>query len=167
MLTEAEFNEAAERYLNMVYRIALNWFGNVPDAEDAAQEVMLRLWRSGPPPGEEERLRYWLARVSVNVCKDLSRTPWRLHTVSLEEAAEPLAPEPEDRQVLEEVLRLPKKYRVPPVPPSLRGLLGGGGGGHAGLECLHRPDPAGPGPAEAETTVGGGLNHADEVSAGL
>lgn len=30
MLTEAEFNEAAERYLNMVYRIALNWFGNVP-----------------------------------------------------------------------------------------------------------------------------------------
>ena len=113
MLTEAEFNEAAERYLNMVYRIALNWFGNVPDAEDAAQEVMLRLWRSGPPPGEEKRLRYWLARVSVNVCKDLSRTPWRLHTVSLEEAAEPLAPEPEDRQVLEEVLRLPKKYRVP------------------------------------------------------
>lgn len=113
MLTEAEFNEAAERYLNMVYRIALNWFGNVPDAEDAAQEVMLRLWRGGPPPGEEERLRYWLARVSVNVCKDLSRTPWRLHTVSLEEAAEPLAPEPEDRQVLEEVLRLPKKYRVP------------------------------------------------------
>ena len=113
MLTEAEFNEAAERYLNMVYRIALNWFGNVPDAEDAAQEVMLRLWRSGPPPGEEERLRYWLARVSVNVCKDPSRTPWRLHTVSLEEAAEPLAPEPEDRQVLEEVLRLPKKYRVP------------------------------------------------------
>ena len=113
MLTEAEFNEAAERYLHMVDRIALNWFGNVPDAEDAAQEVMLRLWRSGPPPGEEERLRYWLARVSVNVCKDLSRTPWRLHTVSLEEAAEPLAPEPEDRQVLEEVLRLPKKYRVP------------------------------------------------------
>lgn len=113
MLTEAEFNEAAERYLNMVYRIALNWFGNVPDAEDAAQEVMLRLWKSGPPPGEEERLRYWLARVSVNVCKDLSRTPWRLHTVSLGEAAEPLAPEPEDRQVLEEVLRLPKKYRVP------------------------------------------------------
>ena len=53
MLTEAEFNEAAERYLNMVYRIALNWFGNVPDAEDAAQEVMLRLWRSGPPPGAE------------------------------------------------------------------------------------------------------------------
>ena len=113
MLTGAEFNEAAERYLNMVYRIALNWFGNVPDAGGAAQEVMLRLWRSGPPPGEEERLRYWLARVSVNVCKDLSRTPWRLHTVSLEEAAEPLAPEPEDRQVLEEVLRLPKKYRVP------------------------------------------------------
>ena len=75
---------------------------------------MLRLWKSGPPPGEgEERLRYWLARVSVNVCKDLSRTPWRLHTVPLEETAELSAPANEDRQVLEEVLRLPKKYRVP------------------------------------------------------
>lgn len=114
MMTEAEFNDAAERYLNMVYRIALNWFGSVPDAEDAAQEVMLRLWKSGPPPGKgEDRLRYWLARVSVNVCKDLSRTPWRLHTVPLDQTPELLAPEPEDRQVLEEVLRLPKKYRVP------------------------------------------------------
>ena len=114
MMTEAEFDQAAERYLNMVYRIALNWFGSVPDAEDATQEVMLRLWKSGPPPGEgEDRLRYWLARVSVNVCKDLSRTPGRLHPVSLEETPELLAPEAEDRQVLEEVLRLPKKYRVP------------------------------------------------------
>ena len=98
MMTEAEFNQAAERYLNMVYRIALNWFGSVPDAEDAAQEVMLRLWKSGPPPGQgEERLRYWLARVSVNVCKDLSRTHWRLHTVPLEETAELSAPANEDR----------------------------------------------------------------------
>lgn len=39
MMTEAEFDQAAERYLNMVYRIALNWFGSVPDAEDATQET--------------------------------------------------------------------------------------------------------------------------------
>lgn len=113
MMTEAEFNDAAERYLDMVYRIALNWFGSVPDAEDAAQEVMLRLWKSGPTGEGEERFRYWLVRVSINVCKDLSRTRWRFPTVPLEEVPELLAPEPEDRQVLEEVLRLPKKYRVP------------------------------------------------------
>lgn len=39
--------------------------------------------------------------------------PWRLHTIPLEETAELPAPESQDRQVLEEVLQLPKKYRVP------------------------------------------------------
>lgn len=62
MQSEQEFNLAVEQYLNMVYRIALNWFGSVHDAEDAAQ---------------------------------------------------PCADEPEAQAVVEEILRLPKKYRVP------------------------------------------------------
>ena len=53
MRGEQEFNTAVEQYLNMVYRIALNWFGNVHDAEDAAQEVMLRLWKSASVPEDE------------------------------------------------------------------------------------------------------------------
>lgn len=36
MLTEREFTAAAERYLDMVYRIALNYFRRPADAEDAA-----------------------------------------------------------------------------------------------------------------------------------
>ena len=43
MLTEREFTDAAERYLDMVSRIALNYFRHPADAEDAAQDVMLRL----------------------------------------------------------------------------------------------------------------------------
>lgn len=42
-MTEREYNMAAEQYLDMVYRIALNWFRNPADAEDAAQNVMLAL----------------------------------------------------------------------------------------------------------------------------
>ena len=45
-MTEQEFNRAAERHLDMVYRIALNWLKRPADAEDAAQNVMLRLWRT-------------------------------------------------------------------------------------------------------------------------
>jgi hypothetical protein len=37
MLTEQEFHRAAERYLDMVYRIALNYFRHPQDAEDAAR----------------------------------------------------------------------------------------------------------------------------------
>ena len=38
------FEHAAVRYQNMVYRIALHYFGNSQDAEDAVQEVFLRLY---------------------------------------------------------------------------------------------------------------------------
>lgn len=47
MRTEQEFNAATEQYLNMVYRIALNWFGCVHDAEDAAQEVIFAAMEGG------------------------------------------------------------------------------------------------------------------------
>ena len=58
MRTEQEFHAAAEQYLTMVYRIALNWFGCVHDAEDAAQEVMLRLWKAESAPTDEAHLRH-------------------------------------------------------------------------------------------------------------
>lgn len=114
MQSEQEFNLAVEQYLNMVYRIALNWFGSVHDAEDAAQEVMLRLWKNTSGFEGDAHLRHWLMRVTINVCKDLSRTPWRLHSVPLAQAPpQPCADEPEAQAVVEEILRLPKKYRVP------------------------------------------------------
>ena len=46
MLTETEFTAAAERHLDMVYRIALNSLRHPADAEDAVQNTMLRLWRT-------------------------------------------------------------------------------------------------------------------------
>ena len=114
MQSEQEFNLAVEQYLNIVYRIALNWFGSVHDAEDAAQEVMLRLWKNTSGFEGDAHLRHWLVRVTINVCKDLSRAPWRLHSVPLAQAPpQPCADEPEAQAVVEEILRLPKKYRVP------------------------------------------------------
>ena len=94
MLTEQEFQKATERYLDMVYRIALNYFRSPQDAEDAAQETMLRLWRAEVSFTGEEHLRYWLARVAVNVCRDMGRSPWRTRTVALEHCPEPSFTDP-------------------------------------------------------------------------
>lgn len=83
-MTEREFNDAMDRHLDMVYRLALNWFRQPADAEDAAQEAMLRLWRAGETFTSDDHLRHWLVRVTLNVCKDISRSPWRRRTVPLE-----------------------------------------------------------------------------------
>lgn|GEM_PF-4374919 len=64
MLTDREFTDAAEHYLDMVYRIALNWYCGPADAEDAAQNTMLRLWRTETDFADDQHLRRWLARVT-------------------------------------------------------------------------------------------------------
>lgn len=112
-MTETTFTAAAERHLDMVYRVALNWFRNPADAEDAAQTVMLKLWQADTEFADEEHLRRWLARVTLNVCKDMARSPWRRRTVSLEDLPEPAFSDEERRSVYREVMALPGKYRVP------------------------------------------------------
>ena len=113
MLTETEFTAAAERHLDMVYRIALNSLRHPADAEDAVQNTMLRLWRTDTDFAGEEHLRRWLARVAVNESRRIAAHPWRRWDVSLEEAREPVFQDRERRELYEAVMGLPAKYRVP------------------------------------------------------
>ena len=112
-MTEQAFTAAAEQHLDMVYRIALNCLRVPADAEDAAQTVLLRLWQSDTEFAGGDHLRYWLARVTVNVCRDMARSPWRRRTVSLEACREPVFQDPEHRELYEAVMALPAKYRLP------------------------------------------------------
>ena len=113
MLTEQQFTDAAERYLDMVYRIALNWFRSPADAEDAAQNAMLRLWQTDTEFRREEHLRYWLVRTTLNECKRISGHPWRKRTVPLESCLEPVFSDPARQTLFQEVMELPMKYRLP------------------------------------------------------
>ena len=113
-MTDQEFTACAQRYLDMVYRIALNWFGpQRADAEDAAQNTMLRLYRTDTVFENEDHLRYWLARVTLNECKRLSSSLWRLRTVPLDACPEPVFSDPGRQTLFQEVMSLPGKYRVP------------------------------------------------------
>ena len=107
------FEHAAVRYQNMVYRIALHYFGNSQDAEDAVQEVFLRLYTAEKSFESPDHLRRWLIRVTVNVCRDVLRSPWRRRRVSLEELPEePVFDQPEQAALYREVMALPEKYRT-------------------------------------------------------
>ena len=113
MMTEQQFTDAVARYLDMVYRIALNWFRNPADAEDAAQNAMLRLWRTDTEFQGEDHLRHWLVRVTLNECKRMSAHPWRRRTVPLDQCPEPVFSDPARQTLYQEVMELPVKYRVP------------------------------------------------------
>jgi RNA polymerase sigma-70 factor (ECF subfamily) len=84
-------------------------------AEDAVQETFVRAYKGlGAFRGESSE-RTWLTRIAINVCKNMLRSPWRRLTV-LRSGADGLpepacALEPEDGDVLREVMRLPAKQR--------------------------------------------------------
>ena len=112
MLTQQEYIAAVERYLDMVYRLALSSLSSIADAEDAAQETMLRLWNTDTVFQGDDHLRHWLARVCINICRDHARSAWR-RIVSLEECREPIFSDPAHQALWDEVSALPAKYRVP------------------------------------------------------
>lgn len=113
VVTQEFYTSAVQQYLDMVYRIALNWFRNPADVEDVAQTVMLRLWQSEAEFEGEEHLRHWLARVTVNYCKDLSRSFWKRRVVPLESHKEPTFTDPAKQTLFHEIMELPSRYRVP------------------------------------------------------
>lgn len=72
------------RVLNHAHRL----LGNAAEAEDVAQEAMLRLWKIAPDWRHGEALvTTWLYRVVANLCTDRLR---RVRPVTLEAAAEPV-----------------------------------------------------------------------------
>ena len=100
-----------ETYSNQLLRVAYSILNSVPDAQDVCQEVLLkRLEYDGvfDSPAHE---RAWLVKVTVNRCRNLRRSPWHSRTVALEELAEQAAFQPQEGGVLEEVQKLPAKYR--------------------------------------------------------
>ena len=113
-MDKTEFTHAVERYQDMVYRVALHALGSPQDADDAVQEVFLRLYTARKPFKGEEHLRRWLLRVTVNWCRDVLRSPWRRRTAPLDGQlpAEPEFEAPEQEALYRAVLSLPERYRL-------------------------------------------------------
>jgi RNA polymerase sigma-70 factor (ECF subfamily) len=67
------FNEVRDELISTLWFI----LGNAEDAQDIAQEVFLRCWRSQDGLPEVQNLRAWIFRVGLNAAKDLQRSAWR------------------------------------------------------------------------------------------
>jgi len=74
---ERAFRELSRRHVPAMLGLARRILGNATDAEDVAQEAMLRVWTHAPRWQPLAALRTWLSRVVVNLCLDRKRkTTW-------------------------------------------------------------------------------------------
>ena len=113
MLTNERFTCLAQRYIDTVYRVALNYLKSPSDADDITQNVFLKLLQEKKPFDSDEHVKHWLIRVTVNECKNLVRSRW-WRAESIEEYAGQLAFDNQAQSDLfHMVMALPRKYRLP------------------------------------------------------
>lgn len=67
------FQTIVEQYRSMVYRVAYQFAGNHHDAEDIAQEVFIKVYRSLDRFRQDAQLTSWLYRIAMNACIDHRR----------------------------------------------------------------------------------------------
>ena len=121
------FQALVERHRSMVYRVAYQFAGNHHDAEDIAQDVFIKVYRSLDRFRQDAQLTSWMYRIVMNACIDHRRRQRPAVAAPFGEEAEQRMlntpeerPDPEERayagelgQVLEsEIGRLPNGQRV-------------------------------------------------------
>ena len=94
---------------NLVYRIALNYTKSIFDAEDISQIVFMKLLENMDRL-EDGKEKAWLAKVTVNECKNLLKSFWRKNVGSIEQ--EIAFETPEQSEIFNYIIKLQTKYRV-------------------------------------------------------
>jgi RNA polymerase sigma-70 factor (ECF subfamily) len=98
-----EFAAAVAEHQRRVFSFACYHLGSRPDAEDATQEVFVRLWHH-PQMLESDRVLAWLLRVTRNLCLDLLRkrssSPTPVDLGAVEAAGAGHRPGPPDPETL-------------------------------------------------------------------
>lgn len=139
---QAAARELSDLLLPGVLRHAWRVLGDRDEAEDIAQEAMLRLWRQAETwRAGEAKVSTWLYRVTQNLCIDRIRK--RRPSVAIEDAPEPVDPDPgvlermaeseEARTVARAIRELPDRQRQALVLRHFEGLSNPEIGGR--LDC--------------------------------
>jgi len=102
------------RHLPRVYSLARRYFAVREDAEEAASETFMRVFRAlraGQFRGESS-FKTWALRIAANVCLERLRQP-RLPTLSLDCLGDISTPTPPDHSgIYDAISALPDQYRL-------------------------------------------------------
>ena len=133
---EAAFEELIRQYEKKVYTLCFRMCGNSEDAEEAAQDAFLALWRGIDRFRQESSLSTWIYRLATNACIDtLRRRKKQSGSISLDDEelfvdAVDTSPQPQEtvehreaRKLLQEGLSaLPEEYRKVLILREIEGL---------------------------------------------
>lgn len=106
--TDEIISRIVERYSSMLLHLAATRLDSPADAEDAVQEVFLKLLTARPVFRDSEHEKAWLIRTTLHRASDIRRSAEH-RNLPLEETAEPAAQE-DPLSLVSAVRALPDKY---------------------------------------------------------
>ena len=113
MAADERIRLLVEAYGDMIFRLCYTYMKNVPDAEDAAQDVFLKLIETQPEFDDAEHEKAWIIRVTINICKNRLRFFRIRRAERIENTNIAVYDKHNDTpEVLAAVLALPEKYRT-------------------------------------------------------
>jgi RNA polymerase sigma-70 factor (ECF subfamily) len=109
------FATLVETHYRHVFALCLGMLANVHDAQDVAQETMLKGLTNIRNLAKPEQFESWILRIAKNLCIDLLRRRKRIKAIPAE--LEPVSAPPvrEHNNLEEAVRRLPQELRLPLV----------------------------------------------------
>ena len=111
-----QFERLLGEYRDKVFRLACSLLGDEAAAEDAAQEIFLRIWKALPDFRGDSSVSTWIYAIARNTCLSRRRIAAERRTYSLEEtnASEIPSHDPPaaaDSDLRAAIDRLPAKYK--------------------------------------------------------
>ena len=102
-----------KRHYKDVFALCLGILGNLHDAEDVAQEAMLKGFLNIKKLDKHEQFEAWILRIAKNLCLDFLRRKKRIkvHNVKQPMQYHPNAGENHDLQ--QAIRRMPRELRLP------------------------------------------------------
>lgn len=110
---EEKFNKYFNLFYRDVYRLAFSYTLNYADSKDIVQETFIKLYKNMNKFKEntDVEIKRWLMVVASNNCKDYLKSFWKREVKNLAEENQSFVNY--DKEILDMLQQLDKKYRIP------------------------------------------------------
>lgn len=102
-----------KRHYRYVFALCLGMLGNVHDAEDAAQETMLKGLLKIKELDKTERFESWILQIARNLCIDFFRRRQRMKAIVIDQQKKPPEKTGRNQDLQQAIGRLPRELRLP------------------------------------------------------
>ena len=96
-----------------VFAMCLGMLGNTHDAEDAAQEAILKGFRNIRKLEKTEQFEAWILRIAKNLCIDFLRRKKREKIIKAEQMKSLHGETNENHELWQAIRQLPQEFRLP------------------------------------------------------